>query len=79
MEEDRGNRGQGRVIDCELLATMEPVLFIHRFVDAIWDARKERKRYLFLRAGDEIAISVAGDASGEVLERITVTQDTEEK
>jgi hypothetical protein len=78
MDEPRGNRRTGRVIDCEMLATAEPALFIHRFVDAIWAARDERKRYLYLRAGDEIAISVAGDGSQKILESITVTEERPE-
>ena len=78
MNEQRGNRATGRVVDCDKLARIEPALFIHRFVDAIWAAREERKRYLYLRAGDEIAIAVVGDGSQEILDSITASAETPE-
>lgn len=67
-----GQRAEGRVIDIERLQRSEPELFIHRFVQAVRSARQELGPYLYLRTGDEVAISAAQDGSRELLEQVTV-------
>lgn len=65
-------RTEGTKIDLERLEKHARSLYLHRFVEAIQQARGEHGRYLTLRAGDELAIRAAADGSDEWLERILV-------
>ncbi|MQA99951.1 MAG: hypothetical protein GEU78_06615 [Actinobacteria bacterium] len=77
---DPNARGSGDkvVIDLERLEAHARTLYLHRFVEAIGKAREQHGRYLYLRSGDEIAISAAGDGSAELLERLKVDAPREE-
>ncbi|MDQ3216257.1 MAG: hypothetical protein M3Q18_00085 [Actinomycetota bacterium] len=68
-------RTEGTKIDLERLEKHARSLYLHRFVEAIQQARGEHGRYLTLRAGDELAIRAAADGSDEWLERILVLDD----
>ena len=65
-------RSEGNAIDLERLEEQARSLYLHRFVDAIRKARGEFGRYLYLRAGDELAIRAANDGSLEALAEVTV-------
>jgi len=65
-------RKQGIVIDLEALEEQAQTLYLHRFIAAIRKVRAEHGRYLKLRAGDELAIRAADDASGARLNEVTV-------
>lgn len=60
------------VIDLKALEEQAELLYLHRFVEGVKKARGEHGRYLTLRAGDELAISAAGDGSADVLSEIAV-------
>jgi hypothetical protein len=68
-------RTEGTKIDLEKLERHARSLYLHRFVEAIRQARGEHGRYLTLRAGDELAIRAAADGSSEWLERILVLDE----
>ena len=68
-------RTEGTKIDLEKLEQHARSLYLHRFVEAIRQARGEHGRYLTLRAGDELAIRAAADGSSEWLERILVLDE----
>ncbi|CAN5691563.1 hypothetical protein BH20ACT21_BH20ACT21_11110 [soil metagenome] len=68
-------RTEGTKIDLERLEKHARSLYLHRFVEAIQQARGEHGRYLTLRAGDELAIRAAADGSDEWLERILVLDE----
>ena len=68
-------RTEGTKIDLEKLERHARSLYLHRFVEAIRQARGEHGRYLTLRAGDELAIQAAADGSSEWLERILVLDE----
>ena len=68
-------RLQGTKIDLEKLEEHARSLYLHRFVEAIQQARGEHGRFLTLRAGDELAIRAAADGSAEWLERILVLDE----
>jgi hypothetical protein len=70
MAEDK--RAEGTAIDLEKLEEQARSLYLTRFVDAIAKARGQFGRYLYLRAGDELAIQAAGDGSAEALADVTV-------
>jgi hypothetical protein len=65
-------RSEGTAIDLEKLEEQARSLYLYRFVDAIRKARGEFGRYLYLRAGDELAIGAADDGSLEALAEVTV-------
>jgi hypothetical protein len=69
-------RTEGTKIDLERLEEHARSLYLHRFVDAIQEARGQYGRYLTLRAGDELAIRAAADGSAEWLERILVVDES---
>lgn len=71
-------RGDGIVVDLERLQEQAEHLYLHRFVDAVRQARDDHGRYLILRAGDEIAIRSATDGSAEALTEITVEPEDDE-
>ena len=68
-------RTDGTKIDLDKLEQHARSLYLHRFVEAIQQARGEHGRYLTLRAGDELAIRAAADGSSEWLERILVLDE----
>ncbi|CAN5438375.1 MAG: hypothetical protein ACR2MC_04100 [Actinomycetota bacterium] len=68
-------RTEGTKIDLEKLEQHARSLYLHRFVEAIRQARGEHGRYLTLRAGDELAIQAAADGSSEWLQRILVLDE----
>jgi len=68
-------RTDGTKIDLDKLELHARSLYLHRFVEAIQQARGEHGRYLTLRAGDELAIRAAADGSDEWLERILVLDE----
>jgi hypothetical protein len=68
-------RTEGTKIDLEKLERHARSLYLHRFVEAIRQARGEHGRYLTLRAGDELAIRAAADGSSEWLEQILVLDE----
>ena len=73
----RGEQRQaGVVLDLGRLEDQAEELYLHRFVEHIKKVRGEHGRYLTLRAGDELAISAAGDGSAESL-RDVLAEDTE--
>lgn len=75
--EARGEQRQaGVVLDLARLEDQAEELYLHRFVEHIKKVRGEHGRYLTLRAGDELAISAAGDGSDESL-RDVLAEDTE--
>lgn len=73
MNDDK--RTSGRLIDLDMLEEQAKDLYLHRFVEAIRKTRGDHGRFLFLRAGDEVAISAADDGSTELLEQVTVLED----
>jgi hypothetical protein len=66
------------VIDLDQLEAHARTLYLHRFVEAIRKAREQHGRYLYLRSGDELAITAAGDGSAELLERLKVDAPEED-
>ncbi len=64
------NRHNGVVIDLQKLQEHAETLYLHRFVEAVRQARQQHGRFLTLRAGDELAILAAGDGSAEHLEEV---------
>lgn len=64
------NRHDGVVIDLQKLQEHAETLYLHRFVEAVRQARQQHGRFLTLRAGDELAILAAGDGSAEHLEEV---------
>ena len=75
MAED--NRKGPVVIDLERLERQARDLYLHRFVDAVKQARGQFGRYLSLRTGDELAIRAAGDGSSESLDDVIVETGVE--
>jgi hypothetical protein len=72
----RGEQRQaGVILDLARLEDQAEELYLHRFVEHIKKVRGEHGRYLTLRAGDELAISAAGDGSAESL-RDVLADDT---
>jgi hypothetical protein len=71
----REQRSGGVLLDLERLQAQAERLYLVRFVDAVRQARGEYGRYLLLRAGDELAIRVAGDGSSELLNEIIVSDE----
>lgn len=69
-------RSEPVVIDLKALEEQAELLYLHRFVEGIKKARGEHGRYLTLRAGDQLAISAAGDGSEDVLSEISVDDIT---
>jgi hypothetical protein len=71
---DPNARGAGGkvVIDLEQLEAHARTLYLHRFVEAVRKAREQHGRYLFLRSGDELAITAAADGSAELLDKLRV-------
>ena len=63
------------VIDLQRLEAQAEDLYLHRFLEAVKEARGEFGRYLTLRRGDELAIRAAGDGSSERLDEIAVRGD----
>jgi hypothetical protein len=78
---DANARGAGDkvVVDLEQLEAHARTLYLHRFVEAIRRAREQHGRYLYLRSGDELAISAADDGSAELLEKLKVDAPLEEE
>jgi hypothetical protein len=74
---DHKGRERGVSIDLERLEQHAEELFLHRFVEAVKQARGEHGRYLVLRAGDRLAIEAAGDGSAEQLEDAVVVPSEE--
>jgi hypothetical protein len=72
---DHKGRDKGVAIDLEKLEKQAEDLFLHRFVDAVKQARGEHGRYLVLRAGDRLAIEAADDGSAEKLDRVQIVPD----
>jgi hypothetical protein len=70
--------GDPVVIDLDQLEAHARTLYLHRFVEAIRKAREQHGRYLYLRSGDELAISAAGDGSAELLDRLKVDAPEED-
>lgn len=75
--EDRkgpGARGEQRqdgvVVDLGRLEAQAEELYLHKFVEHVKRVRGEHGRYLTLRAGDELAITAAGDGSAESLKEV---------
>ncbi|HYO60440.1 MAG TPA: hypothetical protein VEU29_00905 [Actinomycetota bacterium] len=73
-EDASGQRKGGVIVDLERLESHAESLYLHRFVDAVRQARGEHGRYLVLRHGDELAIAAAGDGSAEYLEDAAVEE-----
>lgn len=73
----RGSGGKV-VVDLERLEAHARTLYLHRFVEAVRKAREEHGRFLYLRSGDELAISAAADGSAELLEKLKVDAPLEE-
>ncbi|MFN2588011.1 MAG: hypothetical protein ABR613_07835 [Actinomycetota bacterium] len=69
-----GERRGGVVVDLERLESHAESLYLHRFVEAVRQARGEHGRYLVLRHGDELAIAAAGDGSADYLRDATVDE-----
>lgn len=63
------------VLDLKALEEQAELLYLHRFVEDVKKARGEYGRFLTLRAGDEFAISAAGDGSADILSQISVERD----
>ncbi len=57
-------------MDLGLLEMQARTLYLHRFVKAVQEARREFGRFLTLRAGDELAIRSADDGSSEALDAV---------
>ena len=68
-------RQQGVVVDLERLEQQAEDLYLHRFVEHVKKVRGQYGRYLTLRAGDELAISAAGDGSAESLQAALADED----
>jgi hypothetical protein len=77
---DPNARGAGDrvVIDLGKLEAHARSLYLYRFVEAVRKAREQHGRYLYLRSGDELAITAAGDGSAELLEKLKVDAPLEE-
>ncbi len=72
----RGEQRQpGVILDLARLEDQAEELYLHKFVEHVKKVRGEHGRYLTLRAGDELAISAAGDGSAESL-RDVLADDT---
>lgn len=71
---DAGQRKGGVIVDLERLESHAESLYLHRFVEAVRQARGEHGRYLVLRHGDELAIAAAGDGSAQYLEDAAVDE-----
>lgn len=69
-----GQRKGGVIVDLERLESHAESLYLHRFVEAVRQARGEHGRYLVLRHGDELAIAAAADGSAEYLEDAAVEE-----
>ena len=78
MDNNARQSGEPVVIDLEQLEAHARTLYLHRFVEAIRKAREQHGRYLYLRAGDELAIAAAGDGSSELLSQLKVDAPAEE-
>jgi hypothetical protein len=63
------------ILDLARLEDQAEELYLHKFVEHVKKVRGEHGRYLTLRAGDELAISAAGDGSAESL-RDVLADDT---
>ena len=73
----RGEQRQaGVILDLARLEDQAEELYLHKFVEHIKKVRGEHGRYLTLRAGDELAISAAGDGSAESLQDV-LAEDTD--
>lgn len=77
MEQQR--RAAGRIIDTQRLDAIQNRVYLHRFVDAVRNSRGAKGRYLYLRAGDELAIVAAEDGSAALLDRVTVIDTLREE
>jgi hypothetical protein len=77
MDGDARGAADRVVIDLEQLEAHARTLYLHRFVEAIRAAREQHGRYLYLRSGDELAITAAGDGSAELLDKLRVDAPTE--
>jgi hypothetical protein len=67
---DASQRKPGVAVDLDRLEAHASELYLHRFVEAVKEARGAHGRFLLLRSGDELAIRTAEDGSAELLEQI---------
>lgn len=65
-------RGSGIRLDLDALEKQAEELYLHRFVEAVKEARGQHGRYLILRSGDEMAIRAAADGSSDSLDDVSV-------